>query len=414
MRVQTFSQWCRRGAGVVDAGVSSLGNLAVSVVASQHLPLAQFGELTIGMLVGLILVGVSRALLGDALTITYSGRTLNVHAAAAKRATEVGVTAALLAAPVAGAILGGVSLIAGAQPRTAAGLAAALTVVGPLLVIQELMRAVAYSGGHPLRALPNTVAWTLTLIGALVALPFLPVERSPAVYLTVWGASTAPGAIIGLKLNAVTPRVGRIGPWLHDHWVLIRRLFLDYSLTQVTAEASIVVISAIAGASETGLLRKAQIPLAPIVILTTGVMLVAQPALLRMVAAGAQVPDIRRVAYRIGAATASVAALSGLILLTLPVNLMDQVLGGDWGRARELVPIYACYLGLGAVAGCQGVALRSLDRLGQQVRLRIFLTPAILAIVGLSALGGAGGAVIGLTLGVGVVVFGWAWLLRAE
>lgn len=404
----------RLGSGVLDAGLSSVGNLAVSLLASQRLPLAQFGLLAAAMLIGLILVGASRALLGDPLNLRYAGAGAEQQGAAVRRVTAAGFSAGLLGSPIAAMVVYVASLVAGADQTTAFWLAIALLVTGPLLVVQELMRAVAYSTAWPLRALPNTVVWTVALIAVLVALNLAGIPLTAAGYLFVWGATAGLGAAVGLSVNRLAPQVGELRSWWSEDPALIRRLGLDYSLTQITAESSFVLIAMVAGAEEAGLLRKAQMPLAPIVILTSGIMLIGQPGLVRRVQQGQPVQQVRRLAYRIGLLAGAVSICAGLALLLVPVSWMNRLLGGDWEQARLLVPLFSLYLALGAIAACQGVALRALGRLSQQVRLRVLLTPIVLAMITLGALGKALGAVAGLCLSVALVVFAWTVLLRRD
>lgn len=397
--------------GTLDAGVSSIGNFAISIAAARKLSLPEFGMVSISMLTGIMVVGFSRALFGDPLTLTYSAASATERQRAAGRAMSASLTGVLLISPMLALLLSVIVLVSGGDSSTALWLGLSLASVAPALVAQELLRAVAYSGGRPLAALLSSLSWTVTLIASLVAFELAHINLSMTGYVGVWGASAVAGAAVGMILNRVVPRLGGLKIWYSNHAQLSKKLLADFALTAVTAEGAFVLISMISGATQAGLLRKAQVPLAPIAILTTGIMVIAQPALVRRVAVGGKVREIRNLAYKLGAAAAGAAFLLGIVVAFLPESLMQQIVGQDWATARPLAPLLALYLGLGAVAACQGVALRALDRLGDQVRLRLFLTPVILVIVCASATVGAEGAAIGLCTSLIVVVAGWAWLL---
>ena len=404
-------RWASHTSGTLDAGVSSIGNLGISIAAARSLSLPAFGLVSISLLTGIILVGFSRALYGDPLTLTYSAASDDERHLAAGKAISAALSGALLFFPVLALLLSVIVVVSGGDSSTAIWLGLSLAAVSPALVAQELLRAVAYSGGRPLTAFLNSLSWTVTLIASLVACHLAHVNLSESGYVVVWGASALAGAAVGMILNRAVPRLGGLKTWYASHAQLSKKLLMDFALTEVTAEGAFVVMSMVAGATQAGLLRKALVPLAPIGILTSGIVVITQPALVRRVAAGNKVREVRNLAYQLGAAAAGAAVMLGIVVAFLPERLMRQIVGQDWATARPLVPLLALYLGLGAVAACQGVALRALDRLAEQVRLRLFLTPVTLMLVCVTATAGARGAAIGLCISLILVVAGWAWLL---
>lgn len=403
--------WALRSVGVVDAGVSSLGNLAVSVAAARALSLGDFGLVSVTVLTGIITVGVARAFWGDPFTLRFSGAPPDRRAAAAREVVASATAGMILVVPVIGLIVGTVALLSGAGPLTAFALGVSLAVVAPFLALQDVARQVSYSMGRPLFALANSTIWTVTLVGVLAAHLMTGGAMPPWAYVLVWGGTAGLGAITGLLCLRILPRIENPLSWIRSHARLLRRLVGDYALTQVTSETSIVLISALAGAAEAGLIRKAQIPLAPLVIMTSGIIAVTQPALVRRVAEGQTLPELRAFAYKLGLATVAVAVALGVGVALIPESFMRHLVGEDWAQARALVPLLAFYLGLGSLAACQGITLRAFDRIGEQVRLRLALLPVILLVVGLGAKFGAFTAAVALCVSLMGVCVAWAVLL---
>ncbi|WP_232547765.1 hypothetical protein [Propioniciclava soli] len=417
-RGETLLRWGRRSSAILDTGMSSLGNLALSVFAARTLSLPEFGLMSATLLGGLVLVGLSRALFGDPLILRHSADAPQDHRAAVADATSAALLTGLLVAPAVFGILFGVLLVAGASAATAAALAGVLGGGTVLLVAQELQRAIAYGTGRPVNACANSTAWTLGVLALLAAAHAGVWPLTPAGLLAAWVVATVPGTAIGMLLNGVAPRLAGLRPWFGRHPRLTRQLLVDFGLTQVTAEASFLLISMLAGAGQAGLLRKAQIPLAPVNVITNGLISVTQPGLVRRVAAGHRAAQIARLAHRLGAVIAGFALALGLGVALLPPSVVAVLVGEDWGQARVLVPLLAVYAALGALTACQGVALRALGRLGDQIRLRLLFVPVIVAIVALGALNGALGAATGLAVTMVLIACGWGWLLvrarRAE
>lgn len=400
-------RWLRRSTGIMDAGVSSLGNLATNVIAARSLALGEFGTFATTMLIGIILVGVSRSMYGDPLTLMHSADEPAEQRRAFARVIGAALLGALCVAPVLVAVTTGVVVAGGGGLPTGLRSGLALTAAAPLLVGQELLRAVSYASGRPQAALFNSLTWTLLLVPGLF---LLHVRTAPALVL-LWGLTAGGGLVVGLVLNRLRPVLMSPLAWFRESRHISRKLLVDFGLTQITAEFSVVLISMLAGAAQAGLIRKAQIPLTPVIVVGNGIIAMAQPALVRRVASGRRM-SVRPMAYQLGGFAAGCSIVLGILVSLLPTVVMREVVGSNWPEARRLVPVLAVYLGLGALGGCQGIALRALGRIGDQVRLRLVLTPVSLALVFLSARGGAAWAVVGLALSLAGVTLGCAWLLN--
>lgn len=407
-----WRQAFRRLMGVGDAGVSSLGNLATNIMAVRSLQPLDFGLFATTMLIGIIVVGVSRSIFGDPMVLMHSADDEKSHREASRRVTGAALTAAVAAAPLLALLVALVTVVSRGDLTSGLQLGGALALVSPLLVGQELMRGVAYSAGNPPAAFFNSFSWTAALVTALVVGHIWFAPLSAPVYILMWGGTAGFGLLVGLLLNRVAVRPHRPTAWLAEARSMWRKLLMDYGLTQITAEGSVVLIAMIAGAAQAGLLRTAQIPLTPVIVLTNAFISMAQPALVRQVSAGRSLDSLRRLVYRLGLAAAGGSVLLGVLVLLVPDRWMEFVVGENWGSARSLVLILSIYLGLGALSGCQGIALRALGRIDAQLRARFVLTPISLALVCITALFGAHGAAIGLLLSLVCVSLTWAWLFE--
>lgn len=392
-------------AGLVDSSVSSIGNLAITVEAARSLDLVDFGRFSAAMLLGLLAVGLSRALHGDPLVLTSAA--LPVEDGRQRSQEALGATTALAAVLAGGAVLA--AAISGG--RALGLLALALGLVVPLLLLQDSYRWVGYTISRPWAAAGNNCVWTAGVLAVVLVLECLDVRLGPARLLLVWGGTAGPAALWSQRVLHLTPRPGRLVSWHRPRLALTGQLTLDWVLLQATAEGAIVLVAAVAGAADTGLLRKAQVPLSPIVVLTTALVAFLQPLLVRSVATEGSAA-VRGRAARTGAWFVTAAAAGTGVVLVLPAGLMTAVLGDSWGAARHLVPLVALQLIAGGWAAAMGIGLRSVGQLGRQVRARLVISPLVLAAVAAGAhYGGATGAAISLAGGSVLLAVLWTVLL---
>lgn len=398
-------------AGIADSGLSSLGNFAVGIVGARCLSLHEFGILALALVGGYVCVGLSRALHGDQYVLLHAGQTGRARFAAGQRV----VGATTVAATACGAVLAAGGLVAVLVGRGDAAFAGPLIALGasvPLLCLQDLYRSLEYAAGRPERALVNSGLWTASLLACLAVMA---VVGNPTtwVFVALWGTTAGVGALTGAATTRLSPRWRTTSAWYRSRDSLAGKLLTDYVLLQATAEGSLFLVAAAAGADAVGLLRMAQIPLAAITVMTAGLISVKQPQFVRSVRGGAAWSSVARSAGQTGAVAALGAVAVGAAVWAVPTSWMAILMGGDWGHARDLVPVLTLYLALGSLAGVLGVALRALGRLGTQVRVRWMLLPIALALVlSGSTWGGAQGAAWALTISSALVTVSWGGLLH--
>lgn len=400
--------------GIADAGVSSLGNFAVGVMAARTLDLPAFGTWSLALLLALVSTGLWRAGFSETLVLGHAADDPGPRRDAARRAVGAALDRAVRWGAAVAAI-GAVVVWAGARDvRSALLVGVVLILVLPCLATQDVLRSVAYAVGRPAAALANSAAWTLALLTGLVVLSLSSVPAGPAGLLLLWGGTAGVGALAGSIATGTPVRPGGGARWLREHAGSARSLATDFALTQTSAETSMILVGVVAGAEATGLIRLGQLPLTPVIVLTNGLVAAVQPALVRRVAEGRGRSEIARLAWFLGLGSGAVALVLGVAVMVLPVSWVSLIVGDGWPRARALVPLLSLYLGLGALAACLGICLRSFGQVSDQVRARILLVPVTLVLVVLGAyLGGAGGAATALSASLVCTTLVWAWLIAA-
>ena len=390
-------------AGLVDAGISSAGNFAVAWVAAQLLSLAAFGILASGLMVGVLLAGLSRVVFVETLVLRHSG---NGRTRLDQEARPV------LGMILTGSVVVGVLVVAvGLLPGTATPVRSVIVTLGcvlPLILLQDSLRWICYARGDVGNALLSTSIWTLgTLIG--MAVLFGRGAVTAVSCLAVWGATAGLAAAVSVVRTHLTPVRPQSTAWMRGNVSLSFRTAADYVLTQAVGQGGGLLIAAVAGAAAYGVLRVAQLPLALIPIMITGSVAVLQPAMLVHVARG----EHRAARKLAGVATTGMAiAVLGMYAVTLiaGTEFMSRVFGPGWTEAGSVVPVVVA----GAIGSCATAAygpyLRSVNEIDYQVRIKVVVAPLVLlAIAALSAVhstvGGAVAQAAGALLLAGLAVW---------
>ncbi len=379
--------------GMADSAASSLGNIGVSVVAARLTSLPEFGLFATAMLVLILGTMAIRSAHGEVLLLKGRTAGAEVEEADRRRSTSSVFRLSLL--------LGGGAALAGVLVAVASGgptfLALTVLVSGlvfPVLCLQDHLRWVDYAREASHRALTNTVLWTVTSISLMLVLWWWSEDRV-AGYLCVaaWGLGALPsiGYASRRGLLVVRPRPD----WLRANRTPARNVFLDFALTQATSQGATLVIAALTGAVEMGLIRKAQIWLGPATVATLGLLAALQPVLTRL-AAGQGRAAVIRMASVAGLALGGVLGVFGIAVLLLPDDVAEFVVGPGWDEASQFVAPLTVSAVMGAVGGCLGLTLRTLGLIGRQVRWRTVLGPTFVAVIAAGTL--LSGAETGLWL----------------
>ncbi|WP_029430301.1 hypothetical protein [Blastococcus sp. URHD0036] len=382
----------RLALGLADSAVSSIGNLGVSVLAAHLCSLTGFGVFATAMLVLLLATMAARSGHGEALV-------LRIRDGGASPADVQDSTTSVVR--LSGALGGGIAVLAtvvGFVAGFGEGLTTVLVAAAalPLLCLQDHLRWIEYARGASQHALVNNALWTGTSLGALAAAAaVVPHPVSAPLCLAAWAAGTIPGIAYGLRRTGVSLTPALRPGWLQRNRRLATPLFLDFTLTQATAQGATLVIAALAGPLDMAAIRKGQIWLGAAAVATTGLLAALQPLLAQRAAVQGHAATVR-LGTLLGLAGMAGLLLYGLVVALLPGDLARVLVGEGWDEARPFVWPLAVQAAAGLLGGCWGLSLRVTGRLAAQVRWRTVLGPLSLVVVAV------------VTAGAGAVAGTWA------
>jgi O-antigen/teichoic acid export membrane protein len=176
-------------------------------------------------------------------------------------------------------------------------------------------------------------------------------------------------------------------------------------------------LGGITGLVAVGQVRAAEMLMGPFLVILMGMSQVAVPEAAHILRDSPR--RLGHFCFVFGAAQAAAAAAWGvLILLLVPRDAGDDVLGGLWGPAMDLLPVVIVGMCLGGFSVGAAAGVRALGAARRSLRAQLIQSGAYLvAGVGGACLGGARGTCIGVAVatGAGAVAY-WYQLqvARAE
>jgi O-antigen/teichoic acid export membrane protein len=384
----------------VDQALSSLSNLAITVLAAHALAVGTFGVFAIVFLTYVTAQGLVRALLGEPLL---------VHPDEVRdRTTEV-VGTGLMAGAAATVVCAGLALVLWLLDVRAAPAFGVLALCLPLLFVQDLGRYLAFALHRPARALVLDGAW-LGLVVLASAYLLVTDERSLTAFVAVWAGS---GAVAGAIVLAQYPvrTVRRSTAWLRQTWTFSWRYALSYASMQGAALGVSVALIWVADAEALAAVRGAWLLLGLYVQLQAAAIAAGVAEVSRIRSWG---PGLDRHVRRTTGLTASAALANAVVLLVLPDALGRVALGDTWAVTEPLlVPAGVVMVMMGLISGVRSALLGlRLVRVTVVVDLGTTLLTFAATIVG-AVLDEARGAFVGLAVAQSVVaLIWWAAFLR--
>ena len=392
--------------GVADQAVVSVVNLACGVAVARAVPQSTFGAFAIALTVYWFALGLSRAITNEPYAIRFSSNLRQDRAGAGAAAG----TSVLLGAGVATVALI-VSAALAAPLRTAL---VSIALVLPMLMLQDFVRTAAFVARRASFAFIADGVWLASFLGACALLTS---SGSDALvgYVLAWGLTGGISAAVGLVLLRIEPRITSSRSWISRNRDIIPRLAVEASAAVLMFQLYIVVVGVIAGLDSVGSIRAAQLLFGPWQVLLMGTMLVALPEAARLLAARGAA-NLVQFALVVGGGLAAVAVIWGAVLVALPETLGTQILGDSWTGAAPLLLLTGISLApLAAISGA-GIGLRALAAVRRSLPSQI--ATAVIVVTGAAAgasLGGARGALVGVTIaGVASACIWWWQLLAAS
>jgi O-antigen/teichoic acid export membrane protein len=402
----------RLAIGLVDSGVSSAGNLGASIIAAKATSLHSFGVFATAMLVLILCTVASRSVHGDALILKSRGNEPETARDDARSSTA----SALRISLIVGTLSAGLCLLAqsigAGWPREVVLTVLVSSAALPLLCLQDHLRWVDYARGKSKHALVNNALWAVCSIAGLLTASLVSGGNLSAQLCTaIWALSVLPGIGWAILHGRATPAwLGR-ARWLGGNALLVRPLFLDFALTQASAQGAVLAVAAFSSSSEIALIRKGQIWLGLATVVTTGLLSALQPMLVQRTATHGPASTVR-FASIVGSVIGLLFLAYGTLLLLMPIPFAELIVGPGWVGVRPfLMPLTILAVG-GVLGGCLGLALRTTGRIRRQVAWRALLAPTFLAAIAIAvAIEGALAGMWVLASGAVITALVWAVLL---
>ncbi|MFD9717056.1 hypothetical protein [Streptomyces sp. NPDC059076] len=366
--------------GLADQAVCSLTNFAVGIYVARSLGLAAFGVFSLAWLTYGVVLSVSRGLATDPLMVRFSGVEVASWRGAVARSsgTTLGIGATV------GTLFLVIGLALGGQLGTAF---AALGLVLPALLLQDAWRFSFFAAGTGRKAFVNDLLGGIALIPAMVVAARV---DTVAAFVLAWGTSAAVAAVYGCLQSGIRPRLTGAREWLRQHRDLGYRYLVENVGVSGAAQLRAYGLGLIVGVSAVGVIRGAELLLAPFLAALMGLSLVTVAEAARVLR---QAPHrLRMFCLLLGGGQAVAALLWGAALLLVPDRFGEFVLGAVWHSASTLIVpatlgVAGAGLGVGAAAG-----LRALGAARRSLRCQLFASACYVS-------GGLGGAAVAGTVG---------------
>ncbi|QOC92756.1 MATE family efflux transporter [Micromonospora craniellae] len=354
-------------------GLSSVGNLMVSVFVARGESLSGLGQFALAFSVYVLVIGLVRTALTESVLAARTAPGRRVIGQGARRAAAVAVVSGVITAAT-GAVLNSPYL-------TVAGLAL------PGLVVYDYVKAISIGIGGTRVAWTQECAWlacTALSVGTVV------VADAPTVMIFAgWAAS---GAVLGVVV-ALWQRYGVLPGWgLDRRETRVSASFAaQFLVTTGSAQLALSGLAATAGVAVVGALGAARTVFGPVTLLMTTLSSLIVPYLAQSRA------DTTRA--RVRAAGAVVALTVGvllplvLVVCLLPDEVGRAVLGDNWQAARPLLPLLSVEALLAPIALVAFAGHRVQSAGARALAIGVVLGPLRIAtIVAGGVLFGAGGA----------------------
>jgi O-antigen/teichoic acid export membrane protein len=232
----------------LDQAFSALSNVVVSLAIARGAGASGLGAFTVVLSAYLLVLGFQRALIADPLLA--SPPTIGDRDAERAALGAAAIFSAIGSLPVLG-----VGVVLG-RPEFFA-----LAVVLPFVCVQDLLRYLAFRRLHPRTAVALDLVWTFVSVGAWWLIRAGSVSRA----VLLWGTGGALGVFLGFFLLRLAPAGVRASWrwWKRDARVFGIALAIEGIAYTLSTQASVFIVAGALGNADLGLLRAAQILLAP-------------------------------------------------------------------------------------------------------------------------------------------------------
>jgi O-antigen/teichoic acid export membrane protein len=214
--------------------------------------------------------------------------------------------------------------------------------VVPAVMVQDMLRFAAISGGRPFVAVVSDGLWTISIASAFLA-NILGGAVSARVAVALWGASGLLAALLLAAALGIRPKVDRIPDWWKTYAGARVHFGLGDALAPIYTAAVLFAVTLIANSSVAGALRGATTLFGPIALLFSALPLIFVPHARRSVASPR---EQWRLLVKVSWISSALTAAATAVFVVLPHGLGVAILGETWNSAVEVIP----YEGLLSVA----------------------------------------------------------------
>ncbi|KFF58038.1 hypothetical protein JF66_21610, partial [Cryobacterium sp. MLB-32] len=311
-----------------DQAASSVSNLLLSIVLAQQLSLSAFGGFALAYAVYQVMVGVSRASVGEPTLIRVSltnERDRSAHVGAGTFGASLWL--GIVFAPV----CLGVGLL------TDGPVAAAFLVLGacaPMLMVFDGLRYWCFARGRARSAFLLDFTWLLVQIVGFVVL--LASRNNTLVPLMgMWGLAAGLVAIVYLTAVRTAPSLRAGLSWYKSHRDLSPRFLGEYATISGVQQSVILFTVAFVGVESVGAIRAGQVILGPLNVVTAGIAVIVLPILAR--SAKTRLSALPKMSGLISVTLAGMAVLYGALAMFLPDSAGIWMLGDSWASGSSLI-----------------------------------------------------------------------------
>lgn len=397
--LRTGSRATSIGWNLGDQVLSSVTNLALTVIVARTVTGREFGGFALAITLYILIILVVRATCGQPLLLA---RAAAGTPAARRRSVEEALGLGV-AFGVGASVLG---LIAASS--TTGALQSAFFPLGVLLlplVLQDVCRFVAFAEGRPRRAFGNDLLWT---VGQAIAMGAVVAAGRASVTTLVWAWGLA-GTVASLAALAVTATRPRVPAGLRFFWAnrgMCGRFLGEVLITSGAVQLTLLGVAFISGPVDVGALRGAPVLFGPLNLLFAASLTGLLAELAHVAHEGSD--QLRRLCGLVSMASLVVSTGYGVVLILLPSAAGRAVLGDTWRlTGRLLVPFAVQYAAIGVCLG-QIVGLRALASARRSFGVCFRFTVLFLILgIGGEWRWGAPGAAWGMAIAAVVVIGDW-------
>ncbi|MEV6692351.1 hypothetical protein AB0M35_12875 [Micromonospora sp. NPDC051196] len=311
-------------------GLSSVGNLMVSISIARGESLSRLGQFAIAFTTYVMVIGLVRTAITESVLAARAEPAANAAADGARRACAIAV--------LVGAVSAVIGILLGSPYLAIVGLAL------PGLVLYDYVKAISLGIGESRVALVQECLWTGCVTAVVVAALVAPV--APVAIFAGWAVVGAGTGIVA----ALRQGYGTLPGWgLDGRQTRVAATFAaQFLLTKGSAQLALTGLAATAGVAVVGALSAARTIFGPVSLLTTTLSSLIIPYLARSrpTTAGTRI----RTAGPVIALTVGLVFPLVLVVCLLPDEAGRAVLGDNWSAARPLLPLFAVEALLAPVA----------------------------------------------------------------